>query len=103
MDEEKEPEQQPLKLNWFQRRAIKKLMKKGNKIVQRMQEKVQTEVKHRKLLEKHILELDEYFEMETDEGTPITKDNITEIHNDELIDVLEKSFQSLEKLVEKVE
>lgn len=56
-----EPTQRP---NWFQRRQIKKLIKKSKEIIQKINLRVETEVGYRKKLEDKILELDEYIEME---------------------------------------
>ena len=87
------------KLNWMEKRAVKKFLKKAKKSVQKYKGLIELETKDREILEKEVLSLTDILEIENDDGEELNKDNIKKLSNKELEDALEMSLEEMEKLL----
>lgn len=87
------------KLNFFEKRAVKAMLKKARKGIEKYKQKVELAVEDRKLLEKEVLSLLDILEIEDDNGNSLTKDNIKNFSNKELEETLETSLNEMEKLL----
>mgnify|MGYP006310158303 CR=1 FL=1 len=90
------------KLNWMEKRAVKKFLKKAKKSVQKYKGLIELETKDREILEKEVLSLTDILEIENDDGEELNKDNIKKLSNKELEDALEMSLEEMEKLLWKL-
>ena len=87
------------KLNWMEKRAVKKFLKKAKKSIDKYKGLVELEAKDREILEKEVLSLTDILEIENDDGEELNKDNIKKLSNKELEDALEMSLEEMEKLL----
>lgn len=101
-----EEPQQDIKLNWFQRKFIKRTTKKAQKKLKQLQEATldeQATQEYKKKLIKNIIELQNELniteEDENGEEQPITEADLTNKNIQELITIYDLCLQEMEGLI----
>lgn len=87
------------KLNWMEKKAVKRFLKTAKKRIQQYKRKVELEAQEREILEKEVLSLTDILEIETDKGEQLNKNNIKTLSNQELEEVLEIGIEEIGKLL----
>lgn len=73
-------QQEKLKLNWLERRALNNLIKKAEK-------KLNDEKTARAETEKMVMELGKFYELEFDDGTVVTEADLKTMSNSDLVNL----------------
>lgn len=87
------------KLNWLEKKAIKKFLKHAQKKVQKFKQEVQQEYIERDKLEQEVLSMLEVLDITTDEGETLNEKNIKKQSNIKLVEILEEALTEMEKLL----
>lgn len=97
------PLEEKKKLNFFERRAMKKLIQKAHKQLDKHILSLQSKADAHAQLSKALLDLTDVLEIEYDKGEHkgklLSKDNISSCSTEELQDILESALQEMEKLI----
>lgn len=87
------------KLNWLEKRTIKKLIKHAKKKIDEINKQTKEEIEYRHKLEKELLSMTDVLEITTDQGKSLNKTNIKTISNKELTETLIEAINQMEKLL----
>lgn len=92
---------QQVRLNWLQKRAVKKVIKKAKKKLKQQRDKIELTANEREQIIVAITKLNEIgaFELTTDDDEPMTDEMIKSMKTAELTDTLKMQIEELEKWV----
>jgi hypothetical protein len=87
------------KLNFFEKRAVRKMINKLKKIVLAQKEIIEFEKKERDAYEKELLSFTDVLEIENDDGELLNSENIKKLSNKEIKDTFLMCLDEMEKLI----